>query len=127
MRFSRSTKQLLVGVAASFLLLCQSAMAAQACEPMPATATERAASEPCHEGVSHSGDTSGHAQQTVCPSEYASASFAKIDVPPVADFPASSVASEWVWAAIPASLNPAAPPARLEPPPHSILHCCLRN
>ena len=127
MRLSRPTRRLLAGIAGAFLLLCQTAMAAQTCCTTWASAGERAATEPCHEGGSHPADAPASSQEQGCPSEYATPSFAKLDVPPVLDLPALPVQPERLWTDLPVSLNLAAPPARAEPPPLSILYCCLRN
>jgi len=127
MVLSRPTKRLLAGIAAAFLLLCQTAMAAQACGLTSANAGEHAASEPCHESIFGSGEAPRHTQEQGCPSEYASASFAKLDIPQAADLPALLVQPDRVHTPLLANLNAAAPPARAESPPLTILHCCLRN
>ena len=118
---------MLAGIAAAFLLLCQTAMAAQSCCLTSANAGELAASEPCHESNFGSGEAPGHTQQQGCPSEYASASFAKLDIPQVADIPALLVQPVRTHTLLLVGLNAAAPPARAESPPLTILHCCLRN
>jgi len=126
MTFSMPAKRLLAGVASAFLLLCQSAVAAQACALAPAVAGESALAEPCHHAVPQSGNAAGHAQQQNCPAQYASASFAKLDVPQAADLPGLEVQPGWLRAPVHEGLNSITPPARAEPPPFTILHCCLR-
>jgi len=127
MTFSRPTRRLLASIAGALLLLCQTAMAAQACGPAPAVAGEIASSAHCHGADPQSGDAPGHALQQTCPSDHASLSFAKLDVPQPADLPALVLPSHLLRTAARDVLIIAAVPTRAEPPPLSILHCCLRN
>lgn len=126
MTLSKPVKRFLAGVASAFLLLCQSAVAAQACALAPAVAGESALAEPCHHSIPRSGNAAGHAQQQNCPAQYASAGFAKLDVPQAADLPALEVQPGWLRASMHDGSKSIAPPARAEPPPLAILHCCLR-
>lgn len=127
MTFSRPTKRLLATIAGALLLLCQTAMAAQACGPAPAVAGEIASSTHCHGADPQSGDAPGHALQQTCPSDHATLSFAKLDVPQAADSQAFALHPRPFRAAARDGLIVAALTARAEPPPLSILHCCLRN
>jgi hypothetical protein len=127
MIFSRPTRRLLVGIAAAFLLLCQSAMAAQACGVAPAIAGEPASSEHCHGADAQSGGAPDHALHQACPSHDASLSLAKLDVPQAADLPALALPPQLLRAAVRDALIITAVPARAESPPLAILHCCLRN
>jgi len=127
MSFSRATKRLLAGVATAFLLLCQTAMAAQACGLTPAMTGEGSANAHCRDVIPQSGDGPGDPQQAGCPSDYASASFAKLDIPQVADLPGLQVEPVRPWAPAHIRMISVAPPARAEPPSLIIVHCCLRN
>lgn len=127
MTFSLPTRRFLAAIASAFLLVCQSAMAAQACGLAPASAGELASSVPCHGADPQSGDAPGHALDQTCPSDHASASFAKLDVPQAADSQAFALHPRPFRAAARDGLIVAALTARAEPPPLSILHCCLRN
>lgn len=127
MTFSRSARRLLAGIATAFLLLCQTAMAAQACAAAAAAAAESASSGHCHGVATQSGNKSGHIQDQNCPAGYASANLAKLDIPQAGDVPALEAQPRWLWAPVRSGLNAVAPPACAEPPPLIIVHCCLRN
>jgi hypothetical protein len=127
MTLSRPAKRFVAGIASAFLLLCQTAMAMETCGLAPAVAAETASSGHCHGNASQSGNESGHAQEQNCPTGYPSAGFAKLDIPQAADFPALDVEPGWLRAPVRHDLNPVAPPARADPPPLTIVHCCLRN
>jgi len=120
-------KRLLAGIASAFLLVCQTAVAAHACALSTAVAGESTLNERCHDAVPQPGNAAGHAQQHNCPAEYASASLAKLDIPQAADLPGLEVQPGWLRAPVRDGLNSIALPARAEPPPLTILHCCLRN
>ena len=127
MTLSRSARRLLAGIAGGFLLLCQTAMAVQACGLAPAAAGEVAAGEPCHGADPQSGDAPGHALQQSCSSGFTSAGFAKLDVPQVADLPMLVLHPASLPAPAHGEVIAVAIPARAESPPLPILHCCLRN
>jgi hypothetical protein len=126
MTLSLPAKRLLAGIASAFLLLCQTAMATQAWGLVPAVAGESTLSDRCHGVGPQTGDASGHALQQTCPAEYASASFAKLDIPQDAELPALAPDPGWLRARARDDLISGMLPARAEPPPLSILHCCLR-
>jgi hypothetical protein len=127
MTFSRSGKRLVAGVASAFLLLCQTAMAIETCGLTPAVAAESASGGHCHGIASQPANESGHAQDQNCPAGFASASFAKLDIPQAPDLPALAVQPGWLRTPVRNGLITAAPPARAEPPPLILVHCCLRN
>ena len=127
MIFSFRARRLLVGIAGALLLLCQTAMAAQACGVAAAVAGEIAASDHCHNVDEQSSNSRDHSLHQTCPSDHAYLSFAKLDVPQAADLPALVLPSRPLHNAARDVLIVAAVPARAEPPPLSILHCCLRN
>jgi hypothetical protein len=127
MLLSRRTTRFVAVLAGAFVLLCQTAAAAQACALAPAAADERAFAETCHDAASQSGNAAGHAQQLNCPAQYASAGFANLDIPQAADLPGLEVQPAWLRAPVRDGLSSITLPARAEPPPLTILHCCLRN
>lgn len=114
-------------LAGAFVLLCQTAAAAQACALAPAVAGEIALAGPCHDAAAQPGDAAGHAQQQNCPVQYASAGFVNLDIPQATDLPGLDVQPGWLRAPVRDGLSSIALPARAEPPPLTILHCCLRN
>jgi hypothetical protein len=127
MLLSRRMTRFVAVLAGALVLLCQTAAAAQACALAPAAADEIVLAETCHDAVPSSGNAAGHAQHENCPAHNASASFAKLDIPQAADLPGLEVQSGWLWAPVRNGLSSIALLARAEPPPLTILHCCLRN
>ena len=127
MQLSKRTTRFVAVLAAAIVLLCQTAAAAQACTLAPAVAGEIALGGPCHDAVLQPGDAPGHAQQQNCPAQYASGGFAKLDIPQAADLLGLVVQPGWLLAPVRDGLSSIALPARAEPPPLTILHCCLRN
>jgi hypothetical protein len=127
MLLSRRATRFVAVVAGAFVLLCQTAAAAQACALPPAAASESALAETCHDAVPLSGNAAGHAQHQNCPAHNASAGFAKLDIPQAADLPGLEVQPVWLRAPVRDGLTSITPLARAESPPVTILHCCLRN
>lgn len=127
MTFSFPARRFLAGAACAFLLLCQTAMAAQACGLEPANAGEIGSSQHCHNANGQAREAPNHAFHQTCPSDQATLSFAKLDVPQAADSQAFALHPRPFRAAARDGLIVAAVTARAEPPPLSILHCCLRN
>lgn len=123
MLMSRLNKRVVAAIAGIAFLLCQSAALAQACLMMSAPAQASAAEQPCHgeggqaESNSQSGGLSG------C--HFAAPATPDLPVFSPADLPVV-VAHVHVADVLPAALLDL-PLLRVEPPPHSILHCCLRN
>jgi hypothetical protein len=123
MLMSRLNKRLVATVAGIAFLLCQSAAMAQACLLMSTPAQAAAAEQPCHgeggqaESNSQSGGLSG------C--HFASPAAPELPVFSPADLPVF-VARAHAADVLPAALLDL-PLLKVEPPPHSILHCCLRN
>jgi hypothetical protein len=126
MLLSRRVTSFVAVLAGALVLLCQTAAAAQACALAPAAADEIVLAETCHDAVPQPGSAAGHAQHGSCPAHSASATFAKLDIPQAADLPGLDVQSGWLLAPVRNGLSSIAL-ARAEPPPLTILHCCLRN
>jgi hypothetical protein len=127
MLLTRRITRFVAVVAGAFVLLCQTAAVAQACALPPAVAGESAMAETCHDSVPQSGDAAGHADHQNCPAHNASAGFAKLDIPQAADLPGLEVRPGWLQVPVRDGLNSIALLARAEPPPLTLLHCCLRN
>ena len=127
MIFSRSARRLVVGIAGAFLLLCQTALAAQACTLVPEAAAETTASGHCHDVALQSGDKVERVPDHNCPAAHFSASLIKLDIPQIADFPAIEFEPRWIRDPVRGGLSELAPLARAEPPHLTIVYCCLRN
>ena len=127
MALNRPAKRYVACIASVLLLWCQGAAAAQVCVPATEPAGESALIEPCHDAAHSSGDAQGQVQSHGCSAQYASAGTAKIDAPQVMDLPALEVEQHWHPVPVHDDWLAAAPPARVEPPPLTILHCRLRN
>lgn len=127
MIFSLPGKRLIAVIAGALLLLCQTAMASELPGLAAAFAGETALSEACHGIVPRVSDAPDHALHQNCPSEYATPGFAKLDIPKAVDLPALQVRPVWQQAPAHDRLTRVAAPARAEPPPFTIVHCCLRN
>jgi hypothetical protein len=96
---------------------------AQACLTMAPQPDSGAVQQPCH-GTSGQADSNPQAAgQGSC--HYASPAVADLPIFSAADLPSIVARASDAIASAPASRL--APPAKVEPPPHSILHCCLRN
>ena len=117
-------KRITIFTAAVALLVCQSAALAQWCVPPPGASGSVAAQLPCHAAGTDS-DPTGDGAPAVC-AEASLAEQAGFLVYDPADLPAVSVAAPDPDTT---HLRPAPEPPllRTEPPPHHIVHCCLRN
>jgi len=123
MLLSRSLRRLVSGTVAVLFLACQSAALAQAyftTAPQPEAA---GAQMPCHSAGD--GDGTGGTGQNHC--ENATASASGFSIYGFAEMPVITTYLDRV-VAVAGSAAPAEPPLlRIESPPISILHCCLRN
>lgn len=114
----------MTAVAAVALLLCQSAALAQACGMGVAQQDTGVVQQSCHGGGEQQ-ESQSPAGASDC-SHYASLSLPNLPLFSVMDLPALTVRVEPAVAVIgSAALEPLE--SGLRPPPHSILHCCLRN
>jgi hypothetical protein len=123
MLMSRLSKRVVGAVAGIAFLLCQSAAFAQACVTMPQNPAGAAAQQPCHGSGDESSQNPATGPHGGC--QYVSSAVPDLPVYPATEAPAP-IARAIHLAAMPV-LPFALAPLRLEPPPHSILHCCLRN
>ena len=124
MRLSRPAKRCLATLAAVVMVLCQTISLAHACAAGVSQAGDAVAML-CHDsgGEAESGKsgTAGHSCQYV-----SATADSKQYVMAATDLPVIVIRFD---AGTPQQLPNYMVPAllRIEPPPHSILHCCLRN
>src|SRR5688572_8842752 len=124
MLMSRLNKRIVAAVAGIAFLLCQSMAIARACVTMPTPAQTTAAEQPCHGGGGQADSNSQSGGQSTC--NFASSAAPELPVFSTAGLPVVIARAYTAAEAVSASLfDP--PLLRVEPPPHSILHCCLRN
>lgn len=124
MLMSRLSKRVVAAVAGIALLLCQSVAMARACVAMPTPTQAAAAEQPCHGDAGQADSNSQFGGQSRC--SFASSAAPDLPVFSTASLPVVIARAYTVADAISGSLfDP--PLLRVEPPPHSILHCCLRN
>ena len=122
MALSRSLRRLVAGTVAVLFLACQSAALAQACVTYAPQPEAAGAQLPCH---SAGGDGAGGPGQNHC--ENAAASASGFSIYGLADLPAITARLDRI-VAVAGLAAPVEPPLlRIESPPLSILHCCLRN
>jgi len=121
---SGTLRRLVAGTAAVLFLACQSAALAQACfttAPQPEAA---GAQLPCHSSGDQDG-AGGGSGQNHCDS--ATASVSGFSIYGLAELPAITTHIDRI-VVVAGSAVPTEPPLlRIESPPLSLLHCCLRN
>ena len=118
----------MAAAAGMLLLLCQAAVAAQACMSVAPATAKAAFTQPCHEAGSQSGNMAGHGvHEAYCTAQYASAGIAKPDV--MAPSGIAVLTARLDQPLLVARAGPLLVPltARADSPPLPILHCCLRN
>jgi hypothetical protein len=124
MLMSRLNKRVVAAVAGIAFLLCQSAAMAQACLTMSAPAQATAAEQPCHGAAGQVDSNSQSGGQSAC--SFVSSAAPDLPVFSAAGSPAVIARAYTAADAISASrFDPHL--LRVEPPPHFVLHCCLRN
>jgi len=124
MFLSRLTRIRVAGFAAVMLLACQSLALAQGPVLNAALTGTAPAPHSCHDP---GGDGSGGQSEGDCPSTHAFTAPSQAQIPGATALPAITVRTGLLDREI-----GAAPPVEsqlvlIEPPPLSILHCCLRN
>ena len=128
MTLSKAARRIVAGITAVVVLLCQSTALAQACAGSSAQPAAAMAQPPCHdEGGNDARGPAHDAHPSQCLSQATSSSPALPDIPLLAGLPALvmiSTALRIGETGLPVSEPP---PLRGEPPPLTILHCCLRN
>ena len=123
MLLSRSLRRLVAGTAAVLFLACQSAALAQVCFTFALQPEAAGAQMPCHS--TGDGNGAGGSGQNHCDSATASAS--GFSIYGLAELPAITTHIDRI-VVVAGSAVPTEPPLlRIESPPLSILHCCLRN
>jgi hypothetical protein len=126
MTLSKAGRRVVVGITAVLTLLCQSTALAHACVASAAQPAAVMAHAPCHDTGGN--DTQGSAHDAhPCLSQATSSSPALPDIPVLAGLPALVVHATAFRVAETGLSVSDLPPPRGEPPPFTILHCCLRN
>jgi hypothetical protein len=125
-RFSTSAKRLVAGAAAVLFLACQgtAVVYARAVDSQQSGAAQGS----CHEPGQQDNKTTGNSDcQANCQSQHNSSSQSFANVHAVTDLPAITTRIDHIVAV--ANLAPPvqSPLLQIEPPPLTILHCCLRN
>jgi hypothetical protein len=118
----RARKRVIAAFAGIALLVCQTGAFAQACLAMTPAPEAMTTQAPCHGEGGQAGSSAPASSETGCHP----ASPAVPDAPVLAamdDAPVLVVRVAEI--AVPALAFESL--LRVEPPPHSILHCCLRN
>jgi|SRR5688500_17044165 hypothetical protein len=128
MILSRPKTRMVAFLAGILFFLCQSAAAAQACFAVPqqreqphSTATQM---PPCH-GAGEQTGTSPEGTSGSC--HHLSPAPTGFHVVAMADLPAVTIHTDLIAAVAAPAMAYEPPLMRVEPPPHSIVHCCLRN
>jgi hypothetical protein len=124
MLMSRLNKRVVAAIAGIAFLLCQTVAMAQACLTMSAPEQASASQKPCHGEGEQAESNSQCGGQGSC--QFASPTAPELPVFSPADLPVVVARAYAAAVAVPDSLFDS-PLLRVEPPPHSILHCCLRN
>ena len=128
MTLSKAARRTLAGITAVVVLLCQSTALAHASAGSAVQPAAAMAHVPCHDaGGNESQGPAPDACQAQCLTQATSSSPALPDIPPLAGLPAlviRTAATGIVQTGLPVSEPP---PLRGDPPPLTILHCCLRN
>jgi hypothetical protein len=129
MTLSRSSRSVVALITAVLLLLCQAALAAQACGHMFVPQSP-AAPVPCHESMDGAGSMQ-HTPAAVsdCDAPKAIAAAVKIPVFSVTDFPPLPLLLAYQDAepVVRLSFTPHAVPALCHSPPLNLLHCRFLN
>jgi hypothetical protein len=124
MRLFTLKKRLLATIAAVVMLLCQTMSFANACASGVPQA-EAAAAPPCHDSTGQA-ESGGSSSTSTCCDSVSPTADSLISVIAATDLPAITIRFHPVsQKPSPRYLVPAL--LRIEPPPHSLLHCCLRN
>jgi len=126
MLLSRSLRRLVACTAAVLFLACQGVGVALASFPAGSQSGAGAAQEPCHDAGRESGNRTGGSCHAQCQFQNASSTPSKV-IYAATDLPAITVDFDRFVTVVNSAPPVVLPLARIEPPPHYILHCCLRN
>jgi len=124
MFLSRLTRIRVVVISATMLLGCQSLAVAQGRASSAGATHEAPAAHSCHDpgGSGSNGDN-----EADCPSKNAFSAPSGTELPAVTALPAITFKAGILDRVIDAAEPAESPLVHIEPPPLSILHCCLRN
>ena len=128
MTLSKAARRVIVGITAVLTLLCQSTALAHSTARSAAQSAGVEAHSPCHDAGGSDAQRPAHYVHPVqCLSQATSSSPALPDIPQLAGLPALIVHVTAFGVADTGLSVSDLPPPRGEPPPLTILHCCLRN
>lgn len=122
LRFSRSVRRYVAGVAAVLFLGCQGMVVVYAHSGLSAGAAQGS----CH-ATDQDADKNTGVYQAQCQYQHTSSSVSGAHIFAAADMPAITARIDRVVAVADSVLPAESPLLRVEPPPLAILHCCLRN
>ena len=126
MVLSKSLRRFVACTAAVLFLACQGMAIASAPSSAFAQSGADAAQGPCHGVGGEAGKNAGDGCPAQCQFQNASSAPSKI-IYAATDLPAITVDFDRFVTVVNSALPVVLPLARIEPPPHYILHCCLRN
>jgi len=127
MLLSRSLRRLVASIVALAFLGCQGVALAHARSPDATGSGASKVAGSCHDAGQEPGDVANsNACQSNCQSLNTSSSSSGANVYAVTDFPAIAALVE-PFVQVAGLVQPDEPLLRIESPPLSILHCCLRN
>ena len=126
MFLTKSLRRFVACTAAVLFLGCQGMAVASAPSRAFVQSGADAAHGPCHDAGGEAGKNAGDGCPAQCQFQNASSTPSKI-VYSTIDLPAIAVTFERFVAVVNSAPPPVSWLAQIEPPPHSILHCCLRN
>jgi hypothetical protein len=129
-RFSRSTRRFVAGAAAVLFLACHGTAIVYAHSNGAPGSSAGVAQGSCH-GAGRDADknTDNSVYQAQCQFQHTSSSSpaSGANIFAAADLPAITARVDRIVAVADSVLLPEPPLLRVEPPPLTILHCCLRN
>jgi hypothetical protein len=111
---------------AALFLACQGMGVARASLPAVPLSDAGAMQEACHDAGREAGNKTGGGCHVQCQFQNTSSTPSKV-IYAATDLPAITVAFDRSTTVVISAPPVALPLAWIEPPPHYILHCCLRN
>lgn len=126
MFLTKSLRRFVARAAAVLLLACQGMSIAHASSPAVPKMSAGLAQESCHEAGGKAGKSAGDNCHSQCKIQNASSTPSTLIYSTI-DLPAIAAAFDPIVTVVKSAPPVASRLARIEPPPHSILHCCLRN
>lgn len=127
-RLSTSAKRFVAAGAAVLFLACQGMTVARGSSMALPQSSAAAMQHSCHDAGWNAGENKDDTgNQGRCQSQNASSNLSKANIFAATDLPAITIRFDRTMTAAESAPQAMPPLARIEPPPHSLLHCCLRN